>query len=205
MDPLITIETIPIEFKFVARKPLKLSCVNTPQPNPAQDDVKKHVVKPKPIRIAVQDSFEPSTNYNWEHSTYTATAQVGEDGKLKLNVQMEDGEARAIRFKQTNRNIDSIAGLIPMIPQDSNNDVGDLEISFNMSDFANSGSTTSNTDAQFYPPDLELVVTQRPEVIIKYVGGPIYVPQSSDPNYKPLIGFEDMPKMTEGPRFDQKV
>lgn len=204
MEPLITIETIPIEIKFVEKKQLKLSCVNTEQPHVAQEDVRKHV-KPKPIRISVQDSFEPSTNYNWDHSTYTATAKVGEDGKLKLNVQMEDGEARAIRFKQTNRNIDSIAGLIPTTPQDGNNDVSDLEISFDMSGFSGSGSTGNNTEAQFYPPDLELVVTQRPEVIIKYVGGPIYVPLSSDPHYKPLIGFEDMPKMTEGLRLDQKV
>ena len=29
-------------------------------------------------------------------------------------------------------------------------------------------------------------LTQRPDVIIKYVGGPLYVPPSSDPNYEPV-------------------
>ena len=33
---------------------------------------------------------------------------------------------------------------------------------------------------------LELLSTQRPDVVIKYVGGPIYVPPSSDPNYEPV-------------------
>ena len=33
---------------------------------------------------------------------------------------------------------------------------------------------------------LELISTQRPDVVIKYVGGPIYVPPSSDPNYTPV-------------------
>ena len=33
---------------------------------------------------------------------------------------------------------------------------------------------------------LELISTQRPDVVIKYVGGPIYVPPSSDPNYVPV-------------------
>ena len=38
----------------------------------------------------------------------------------------------------------------------------------------------------FRSGDIELTVTQRPEVIIKYIGGPIYVPPSSDPNYEPV-------------------
>ncbi|MFI3250231.1 MAG: DUF6470 family protein [Eubacteriales bacterium] len=33
---------------------------------------------------------------------------------------------------------------------------------------------------------IDLVVTQRPEVIIEYVGDPLYVPRSSDPNYRPV-------------------
>ena len=41
-------------------------------------------------------------------------------------------------------------------------------------------------DFKFTPGDIELTVTQRPEVIIKYIGGPIYVPPSSDPNYEPV-------------------
>ena len=39
---------------------------------------------------------------------------------------------------------------------------------------------------EFTPGDIELTVKQRPDVVIKYVGGPIYVPPSSDPNYTPV-------------------
>ena len=38
----------------------------------------------------------------------------------------------------------------------------------------------------FVPGDIEFTMTQRPDVIIKYVGGPLYVPPSSDPNYEPI-------------------
>ena len=41
-------------------------------------------------------------------------------------------------------------------------------------------------DFEFTPGDIEFTMTQRPEVIIKYIGGPIYVPPSSDPNYEPV-------------------
>jgi hypothetical protein len=39
---------------------------------------------------------------------------------------------------------------------------------------------------KFTPGDIKFTVKQRPDVIIKYTGGPIYVPRSSDPNYKPV-------------------
>ena len=39
---------------------------------------------------------------------------------------------------------------------------------------------------EFTPGDIELSVTQQPDVIIKYVGGPLYVPPSADPSYEPV-------------------
>ena len=39
---------------------------------------------------------------------------------------------------------------------------------------------------EFTPGDSEVSVTQQPDVIIKYVGGPLYVHPSSDPNYEPV-------------------
>lgn len=39
---------------------------------------------------------------------------------------------------------------------------------------------------KFTPGDIEIVVKQQPGVIIKYVGGPLYVPPSSDPEYEPV-------------------
>ena len=44
----------------------------------------------------------------------------------------------------------------------------------------------SQGDFEFTPGDIEFTMTQRPEVIIKYIGGPIYVPPSSDPDYEPV-------------------
>ena len=39
---------------------------------------------------------------------------------------------------------------------------------------------------QFTPGDIEISVKQRPDVIIKYVGGPLYVPPSADPDHEPV-------------------
>ena len=44
----------------------------------------------------------------------------------------------------------------------------------------------ANGNFEFVPGDIELSITQHPEVRIEYIGGPIYVPPSSDPNFEPL-------------------
>lgn len=41
-------------------------------------------------------------------------------------------------------------------------------------------------DFQYIPGDVTLEITQMPDVNIKYVGGPTYVPPSSDPNYEKI-------------------
>lgn len=202
MENLITIETVPIEIKFVEKEPLKLTAIHSTQISVSQEEGHQNI-KPKPIRIAIEDSFEPSSNYSWKHSTYTATAKVGDDGKLKLNIQMEDGEARAIRFKQSVRGIDSMSGMLPVSVSDG--EMTNMEISFNMRGLSGDLPDIKNLDTQFYPPDLELQVTQMPKVIIKYVGGPIYVPPSSDPNYQPVFGFESASNSVEGLKLDQKA
>ena len=185
MENLLTIETVPIKVEFVEKEPLKLSAVHSTQMEVKQDQDQQRI-ESKPIRIALQDSYEPSQNYKWENSTYTATSQLDDEGNLKLDISMEDGEAKAIRFKQANRSIDSMANQAAAI------ETGSMLLSIPIQQLSSgsqaAGEEKKNTELML--PDLELVVTQRPDVIIKYVGGPIYVPPSSDPNYQPPVGFE---------------
>ena len=39
-------------------------------------------------------------------------------------------------------------------------------------------------DFEFIPGSIEFSITQRPDVIIEYIGSPIYVPRSADPNFE---------------------
>lgn len=45
----------------------------------------------------------------------------------------------------------------------------------------------SENKIQFTPADVQFSIEQRPEVVIKYIGGPIYVPPSADPDYEPEV------------------
>ncbi len=199
MEPLITIETVPIKLEFVEKEPLALSSVHAVDLN---NNVSQQQVKREPIKIALEDSFVPSSTYNWDNPTYTATAKIGDDGNLKLNIQMEDGDSRAIRFTQANRSIDSMAN---QVNYNDNADLGSMQLSIPMSALPGGMPATDNLKTEFLPPDLEMVVTQRADVIIKYVGGPIYVPPSSDPNYSPPIGFEQKTVPLAGMQLNQKA
>lgn len=64
-------------------------------------------------------------------------------------------------------------------------DVGEMSIRYEM-DKLNFDWRVNQPQFEFTPGDIELSVTQQPDVIIKYVGGPLYVPPSSDPNYQPV-------------------
>lgn len=202
MEQLITIETVPIKIEFVEKEPLAVSAVHGVKGQP-DGNTNAEPIKSNPVRINLQDSFVPSSNYNWKNTTYTATAKMGDDGSLKLNVQMEDGDSRAIRFTQANRSINSMA---KKMTSEVNQDYGQMQLSIPMASLSGGMPTTDNFKTEFMPPDLQLVVTQRAEVIIKYVGGPIYVPPSADPNYTPPIGFEQQtPVPQQIPLLDEKV
>ncbi|MBI4855597.1 MAG: hypothetical protein HY818_02470 [Acetobacterium woodii] len=201
MDTLITIETVPIKLEYVEKKPLALSSVHDVDIRIDKEINQSHF-KREPIRIALQDAFVPSSNYNWENSTYTATGKIGDDGSLKLNIQMEDGDSRAIRFTQANRSINSMSN---QVNYENNIELENMQLSIPMSDLTAGMAAIDNQNNEFMPPDLEMVVTQWPDVIIKYVGGPIYVPPSADPNYTPPIGFEQTTATMDGMKLDQKA
>lgn len=62
-------------------------------------------------------------------------------------------------------------------------DVGEMSIRYEM-DKLNFDWKFGQSEFEFTPGDIEFTVTQRPEVVIKYIGGPLYVPPSADPNYE---------------------
>jgi hypothetical protein len=199
MEPLITIETVPIKIEFVEKNPLALSSVHSTETNVKQTNEQQ--IQIKPIKIAIQDYYEPSMAYQWENATYTAIPQYDDGGNLKLDIQMEDGQAREIRFKQTNRSIESMTSKASAVGPDT----GTMQISIPMTQLTSGMPEANNFNTEFLPPDLQLVVTQRADVIIKYVGGPIYVPPSSDPNYSPPIGFEQKTIPLAGKQMNQKA
>lgn len=184
MQPLIKIETVPISIEYV-EKPQRHASIETAKLHLSKDS-NNISIKSNPIRIPAMDNFESGSTDSG--NSYTAVAGFMDQGFLKLNVAMiKSGGSDA--FQRVGRGIENI---IDILPKDSPPEQAykRLQISFNMksinSELQNRGEgSLENFDTSFMPPDLEMKVVQQPKVIIKYVGGPIYIPKSSDPDYVP--------------------
>jgi len=181
MQQLITIETVPISIEYTEKKPKK-SDSNASLQIARQNDAM--TIKSNPIRIKM-DTFELKRPFNSYNLSYTATAQYSADGNLSLNVKMDDMDTNTFQFTKFGRGIENIMDVLPQTLQDTSYELDSMQINFDLSHLPSGLPTIDNIDTSFLPPDIEIKVLERPRVIIKYVGGPLYIPKSSDPNYVP--------------------
>jgi len=189
MKPLITIETVPISIEYVEKRTMHTSSQSASLRISQQDD--RMTIQSNPINIQFMDSFEPGSSEDWHNLSYTATAQYSDDGNLSMNVQMGMNNTKTYNYDQVSRGIDNIIDYVPKLPSHSSSQYGfeSMQINFDMSQLAGGLPSLDNIDTSFLPPDLELKVVERAKVIIKYVGGPLYIPKSADPNYIPPEDF----------------
>lgn len=101
-------------------------------------------------------------------------AQIDQDIIPQLAKQQNIGQPN-------NVNIDFLPGTNPDLDWNG----GELNIRYEM-DKLNFDWRMEQMSFTFVPGDIEFTMTQRPDVIIKYVGGPLCVPPSTDPDYEPV-------------------
>ncbi|MDD2189666.1 MAG: hypothetical protein PHV71_02055 [Eubacteriales bacterium] len=202
MNPLITIETVPISIEYVEKKATHTSSQSASLRISQQD--KKVMIQGNPIHLQFMDCFEPGPSTDLHNLSYTATAHYSDSGNIRMNIEMNDYRADTFQYDQVNRGIDNIIDIMPHIPSNfSAYGFESMQINFDMSQLTESPLILDNIDMSFLPPDLELKVIEQPKVIIKYIGGPIYIPKSSDPNYE---SPEDLNQVFDGKsNFDVKV
>lgn len=157
-------------------------------------------IKSRPIRLNI-DTFEmrssvtPTAAQNiqqnaqrGQQAAYQATATYAQQGDLLLKAKVDGSDPLAqYAFTALSPDINAQPGLdfIPNAGPDISWDPGELNIRFEM-DKLNFDWRLNQTQFEFVPGDIEITIKQQPDVIIKYIGGPIYVPPSADPNYEPV-------------------
>lgn len=196
MEQLIEIKTVPIsiEFKTTAGeyKPAKSTAELE-----MQTDKGGLEIKSKPIKLNI-DTYEArksagngsvtdsvkSYGAAGKQAAFHATARYVEEGNILMNVELNDEAFQQIADVRLGNNEHKTPNIkwIPDCPADITWEPGDMTIKYEM-DKLNFDFKQNKQPLKFVPGDIELVVTQRPQVIVTYIGGPIYVPPSADPNY----------------------
>lgn len=197
MNPLIEIKTVPIEIQMKVTHARLEYARGT-----AQVEISRNKgglnIRSQPIKVNL-DTFEARNSVMPTTSTlirqqaqagiqgaYQATAVLAREGRMMMEARIDQDVipqlAKAQNLGQpTNVNID----FIPTTGPDISWDGGEMSIRYEM-DKLNFDWRMEQMSFTFVPGDIEFTMTQRPDVIVKYVGGPLYVPPSADPDYEPL-------------------
>ena len=183
MYPLIEIKSVPIEIQMKTKNASLEYTRGTAEMEISRNDNGDLDIRSRPIKLKM-DTFEArAVNQNVARITsqgsYQATASIGESGKLTLDASAPEG-----RTAQQHYPIQTAALSAPQLPEPEEED-GALQIRYEM-DKLNFDFKVDRGELKFTPGDIEITIEQQPSVVIKYVGGPIYVPRSADPNYEPV-------------------
>lgn len=198
MKPLIEITTVPIQIEMRTTN-AKLEYARGTAEMEVSRDQGGLSIKSRPIRVNI-DTFEARNSITptlarriaqdadkGQQAAYEATATFARQGQLLLKTRV--GEELVTQFAEEAmmKDVKTNAGIefIPKVPPEITWDPGEMSIRYEM-DKLNFDWKFNQGDFEFTPGDIEFTMTQRPEVIIKYIGGPLYVPPSADPNYEPI-------------------
>ncbi len=210
MYPLIEIKTVPIEIQMKTKHATLEYSRGTAEMEISRDDGGAFDIKSRPIKLRL-DSFEPrgaatpgvaakppvSGTEQSLQAGYEATATLAKEGDLLLRAKFGQNAApQAVQSRQpvTQQPLETQFAPVKTVAAGEEEsaqsfnfdwDGEDIQIRYEM-DKMNVDWKITQGEFKFTPGDIEISVAQRPEVIIKYTGGPIYVPPSADPNYEPV-------------------
>lgn len=197
MNPLIEIKTVPIEIQMKVTHARLEYARGTAQVEISRNkgglNIRSHPIKVNLDTFEARNSVMPTTSTLIRQQAqagiqgaYQATAVLAREGRMMMEARIDQDVipqlAKAQNLGQpTNVNID----FIPTTGPDISWDGGEMRIRYEM-DKLNFDWRMEQMSFTFVPGDIEFTMTQRPDVIVKYVGGPLYVPPSADPDYEPL-------------------
>lgn len=91
----------------------------------------------------------------------------------------------ALQNARAGATIQTIMEFLPKEGADITFDAGKLNIEYQMGTQDIDWDIHPDSPLEFIPGSVEFIVHDRPRVEIEYVGDPIYVPPSANPNYEP--------------------
>ena len=197
MRPLIEIQTIPIEIQMKTTNAHLEYARGTAQMEVSRDR-RGLQIRSQPIRVNI-DTFEarssivPTTAQSiqqgaaqGQRAAYEATAVLAQEGRMMMEAKIDQDVIPQLAQQKT---VDQPAQLgiqfLPEVGPDISWTGGEMSIRYEM-DKLNFDWRMNQMQFTFVPGDIEFKVTQQQDVVIKYIGGPLYVPPSADPNYEPL-------------------
>jgi predicted Rdx family selenoprotein len=198
MYPLIEIKSVPIELEFKTTNAKLEYSKGTAELEISRDNgglsIHSRAIRLNLDTFESRNSISPTTAratlqsaQQGRQAAYEATATYAQQGQLLLNAKIGQELVTQFAADAQTKDLKTNVGLqfLPTVGPDISWEPAEMNIRYEM-DKLNFDWRVNQAELEFIPGDIEISVKQQPDVIIKYVGGPLYVPPSSDPDYEPV-------------------
>ncbi len=195
---LLRITTIPISIEIkITKAKLELPEDRQPKVNITTKNG-GFVMEAEPLKINI-DTYEARKSLGLGHMTdgdmlaqkaqegfslaFQGTAKVASNGDALA--RGASASELALQNARAGATMQTIMEFLPKEGADITFDEGKLNIDYQLGSQDFDWDTMARMPMEFIPGSVELIVRDRPRVEIEYVGEPIYVPASANPNYEP--------------------
>lgn len=197
MKPLIQITTVPIMIEMKSTMASIQRKAQTVDLNISRSEGGGLKIESSPIKVNI-DTFEARNSISPTpirsikqfaekgiNAAYEATARMAKEGQMFLDAKLSGGKGLSQVIAQSTAPKEREFGYarIPTVPPEITWSDPDISIQYDLEKL-NFDWRIAKGDFEFIPGSIEFTVTQQPDVIIEYIGGPIYVPASADPNFE---------------------
>lgn len=157
-----------------------------------------YVMQAEPLKLNI-DTYEARKSLGYGHMNdgdmvqqkgeegfsiaFQGTAKVAAEGD-QLARGMSPSEI-ALNNARAGATVQTIMEFLPKEGADITFDEGTLNIEYQMGSQDFNWDVHPESPMEFIPGSVEFIVRDRPRIEIEYIGDPIYVPPSANPNYEP--------------------
>lgn len=194
MGPLIRITTVPISFEFKVNNARLEKSSGTAELNLTRDKgglrIKSNNIKLSLDTFEARNSVSPTAIRSIEQASdegktaaYEAIARYTNEGTIMMDAKFNGKALDQIFASRTQLPTGEFTvGFTPSTGAEISWSDPDISIQYEM-DKLNFEFKLANGDFEFIPGNIEVSITQYPDVQIEYIGKPLYVPPSADPDY----------------------
>lgn len=188
VKPLLEMKSIPMSIEYkINNARYEIVNVNVPVEITQNNNVYEMRMEPAKLNMdkieveysqvydnSVSDVKKVSQQGN--SSLYEVSSSYADKGNFKLDIKILKNTNSKIAIKRFESDVNF--NLSSWEPQDIS-----LKYDFNSINFGVNGD---NSQFKFIPGNIEFIIKEYPRIEYKYLGEPIYVPESANPNYKPI-------------------
>lgn len=189
METLLRITTVPVEYELKIQSP-KLEYTNSKAKLEVNREKGGMTIESQPAKLYIntynaRNSICPTTLESVRQSAvkgktaaYKYIATSAKEGAILLDPDVSNPLDQIISQRSQLPTGELVLQCLPNPGPDIQWSDPDLTIKYE-TDKLNFNLKVANGNFEFIPGNVELSVTQRPEVEIEYIGGPVYVPPSA--------------------------